>query len=264
MPPTPPRTPRSSWFRESFNDDYRKLYASRDQAQADTEVACVIEALQIDSSDRVLDLCCGFGRHLRALWRRGVDPVGIDLSLPLLHDAAATCAADSRDAPALVRGDMRQLPFAGGDRGFSVVLNFFTSFGYFESDEDHRHAVEELARVLRPGGRFSMDLMNPGPTVSGLVASTERRVGDLRVVEQRRYDADRARIEKRTQVVSERPQEKREYFESVRLFGYDEMTELLRGADLTVSRALGDFTGESFSPQSPRMILLGIKGNTVS
>ena len=263
MPLMTSRTPRSSWFRESFNEDYRRLYAARNQAQADAEVGCVIDALGIDSRDQVLDLCCGFGRHLRALGRRGVPAVGLDLSLPLLQDAATTpeTAAAPRSRLRLVRGDMRQLPFAGGTRGFSVVVNFFTSFGYFENDSDHLRVVRELARVLRPQGRFSMDLMNPGPTVRNLLAATERRVGKLRVVESRRYDAQRSRIEKRTQVVATSPGESREYFESVRLFDHDEITLLLSRAGLHVDRVLGGFSGQPFSVESSRMILLGSKGS---
>ena len=258
------RTPRSSWFRESFNDDYRRLYAARDQSQADAEVACVVDALQIGPQDQVLDLCCGFGRHLRSLGRRGVPAVGLDLSLLLLHDAATPHESDGaapRKRLRVVRGDMRQLPFAGGTRGFSVVVNFFTSFGYFESDADHVRVVRELARVLRPQGRFSMDLMNPGPTVRNLLPTTERRVGELRVVESRRYDAQRCRIEKRTQVVSSSPGESREYFESVRLFKRNEITLLLDTAGLQVDRVLGDFSGLPFSAESSRMILLGSKGS---
>ena len=59
-----------------------------------------------------------------------------------------------------VAGDMRRLPFKG--ESFDWVLNFFTSFGYFERERENFRVLEEIVRVLVPEGRFLIDLMNPG------------------------------------------------------------------------------------------------------
>ena len=245
--------PVPAWFRQHFNEDYRLLYPHRDQAEAEREVDGAIRELGIAPGERVLDLCCGFGRHVVALARRGIAAVGVDISLRLLGQA------DRSAAPHLVCADMRALPFAGGPRGFSVLVNFFTSFGYFETDLENQAAACEMARVLRPGGRFALDLMNADGAVRCLSPRTDRRLGDCRIVEERRHDPRRRRIEKRITLEVEGTQEVRSYFESVRLYDPAEIEALLDSAGLEVERRLGAFSGAAFDSGSPRMIVFGRK-----
>ena len=128
----------STWYRQHFNEDYRTLYAARDDAEAEAQVGFALQQLEIQAEDRVLDLCCGHGRHLEALAKRNIRATGVDLSLPLLKEALA------RGSGPLLRADMRKLPFAGGAEGFSVLLNFFTSFGYFQEEKDNLAVIEEI------------------------------------------------------------------------------------------------------------------------
>jgi SAM-dependent methyltransferase len=245
-------SPVPGWCRRHFNEDYRILYPHRDQAQADIEVDGAIRELAIRPGDQVLDLCCGFGRHLVAFARRGVAAVGVDISMSLLRQV-------DRRAARLACADMRALPFAGGARGFSVLVNFFTSFGYFEADHENRQAASEMSRVLRPGGRFALDLMNAAGAIRGLEPRTERRQDACRIVEERSHDARRRRIEKRITLVVEGSTEARSYFESVRIYDAAEIEALLRGVGLRVDRWLGDFSGAVFDAVSPRMIVIGRK-----
>ena len=183
--------PTPGWFRQHFNEDYRAIYQGRDQAQADEEVALVARELKIGRSDTILDLCCGYGRHLNAFAKHGLRATGVDRSLPLLLQVQPSSARR------VVCADMRALPFAGGKSGFSVIVNFFTSFGYFQAEAENSYAARELARVLRPGGRFCMDLMNAKATIRSLEPHTRRVVGLYEVIGERTYDDERRRIEKR-------------------------------------------------------------------
>jgi ubiquinone/menaquinone biosynthesis C-methylase UbiE len=81
----------------------------------------------------VLDVGCGAGRHARAFRAAGARCVGLDLSRTLLRIARGVT-----DAP-LVRADMRELPIRPGSMDLTVSL--FTSFGYFERDEEHAAAL---------------------------------------------------------------------------------------------------------------------------
>jgi len=162
--------PAPGWFRDHFNEDYRTIYLGRGPEDADREVWLVSFDRDLLSSDLVLDLCCGYGRHMLGFARRGVRAVGVDLSRPLLRQGA--CEIGGR--PLLVCADMRDLPFEGGARGFSVVVNFFTSFVQFKSDEQNLQVACEIRRVLRPGGRFAIDLMNADSTIRDLEPRSER------------------------------------------------------------------------------------------
>jgi bacillithiol biosynthesis cysteine-adding enzyme BshC len=241
----------TAWFRQHFNDDYRTLYSGRTQEQAEAEIAFVVQQLEITPKDRVLDLCCGHGRHLRSLAAHGISVVGVDLSEPLLRQVPRGEGIE------IVCADMRHLPFAGGTEGFTVLVNFFTSFGYFDSDEENRAAAREMARVLRPGGRFLIDLMNLRTTVDSLVPRTERRAGPFEVVEERSFDEERRRLEKHIRLVDTRNGERKEYVESVRVYEEDEIRELLASEGLDVERVFGDFKGNPPGGPATRMLVIG-------
>jgi len=252
---SPRSAPSPAWFREHFNEDYRVLYHGRTQEQADAEVAFVVERLAMAPSDRVLDLCCGYGRHLAAFRGHEIDAVGLDLSAALLRQAP-------RDrGTALVCADMRHLPFAdaGATDGFDVVANFFTSFGYFDRDDENAAAAREIARVLRRGGRFLIDLMNPDAVVAALVPRTERTAGPFAVIEERWFDAERRRVEKRIRLRDTRDGTRKEYVESVRVWREDEFRRLLSAAGLEVDDVYGDLSGAPVASDSPRLAYVGTR-----
>ncbi|MCZ6792646.1 MAG: class I SAM-dependent methyltransferase [Planctomycetota bacterium] len=246
-----------AWFRRHFNEDYLVLYSGRSQEQAEREVGFIVGQLEVRRQESVLDLCCGFGRHLRAFRRRGIRAVGVDLSAALL-----TVARERLDTE-LVCADMLQLPFrggtrgSGGTRGFEVLVNFFTSFGYFESRSDNHRAASEMARVLRPGGRFSLDLMNRDRTLRELAPRTKRRSGQFEIHEERSHDRERDRIDKRIVLHDTRSGDVKKYFESVQLYGEEEISRLLCEVGLEVTEVFGDFADVPFDADSPRMIVTG-------
>jgi 3-isopropylmalate dehydratase small subunit len=131
------------WFEEWFGEEYLELYPHRDEAEADRAVALVARSTGLRAGWRVLDVGCGAGRHARAFRAAGARCVGVDLSQTLLR-----IARRMTDAP-LVRADMRLLPIRPGSMDLTVSL--FTSFGYFDDDEEHTRALREMAGTLRPG-----------------------------------------------------------------------------------------------------------------
>jgi SAM-dependent methyltransferase len=146
-----------AWYREWFGEEYLGLYSHRDEQEAEAHVDFVERRLGRPAPRAVLDLASGAGRHTAALRRRGYRALGVDLSLTLL--------AHARGLPR-VAGDMRCLPFAAGSFGW--VLNFFTSFGYFEKEAENLQVLEQICRALAPRGQFLIDLMNRAYTLRHL------------------------------------------------------------------------------------------------
>jgi SAM-dependent methyltransferase len=239
--------PRMAWYKEWFGEEYLELYAHRDSGEAEEHVELVVRELGDRPPRAVLDLACGAGRHTAALRRRGLRTLGIDLSITLL-------ARMQESGLPMVAGDMRCLPFAGAS--FDWVLNFFTSFGYFEQERENFRVLEEIVRVLTPGGRFLIDLLNPSPAIANLQARENRTVGDRRVEIERWFDAASGRINKRIRVhgPSGVP---RSYLESVRAYSKEEVVSGLRWAGLEVDRLFGNFHGDPYDRDSERLILLG-------
>lgn len=103
------------------------------------------QCLELSSRQHVLDLAAGTGASTAELLRSGALAVGCDFSLGMLR---AGHARKRRRRLPLVAGDGMQLPFA--DAAFDAVA---ISFG-LRNMADVEHALHEMARVVRPGGRL--------------------------------------------------------------------------------------------------------------
>lgn len=209
-------------------------------------MAALLAALELARPTRLLDLCCGAGRHGAALARRGFDPVGLDLSPALLLRARAQGLRVSR-------GDMRALPFA--DASFELVLQLFTSFGYFERDVENAAVLAEVARVLAPGGRHVLDLMNKQRVLASLVPRSEELRGGVRWIQERCFDAARRRVEKQVTCIDAAGRHDT-WRESVVVYEPAEIAALLGTQGLQVEALWGDFGGRPFDPAAPRMIVI--------
>lgn len=236
-----------AWYKEWFGEEYLELYSNHDQGEADRHIDFVESLFEGSAPQAILDLACGAGRHTAALRRRGYRALGVDLSRTLL--------ALGRGLPR-VAGDMRCLPFAA--ESFDWVFNFFTSFGYFESEQENRRVLEEVARVLMPRGRLMIDLFNREQVLANLQPSERRMLGGRTVEIERWYDERNGRINKRIRLTGG-ASPSRTFLESVRAYTPEEVGDALAGAGLSVVARLGSFEGDDFAPDSPRLILVARK-----
>jgi len=237
MAPEPDEGP---WYERAFGQDYLTVYARRDVASAAADVTDVMDALGLAPGHRVLDLACGAGRYSGLFAAAGLDVVGLDYSKDLLATAA-------REVPAarFARGDMRRLPFS---RAFDAVLMFFTSFGYFDTDDEHRRVLAEVARVLRPGGGFLLDYVRREAVIEGLVPESDEVRNGYRIRSRRRITRDGSRVEKDVDLT--RPDgSSLTYTESVRLYDGEEVDGMLREAGFA---AVGRIEAEP-----PRLLVTG-------
>jgi SAM-dependent methyltransferase len=151
---------------------------------------------------------------------------------------------------------MRHLPFA--DESFDLVTSFFTSFGYFDSDDEDRKVLAEVRRVLRPEGRVMLDFLNARRVRESLEPRDERRIGGKRVEQMRRLVDGGRRVEKRIRIRGEGVEE--DFVERVRLYDAADLAALFDAVGLVVERRFGDYAGAPPSPSAPREILLARQG----
>lgn len=146
--------PKSEWFEEWFNTPYYHiLYKSRNYSEAEVFVSNLVEKLAIKPQNQVLDLACGKGRHSIFLNKLGLKVTGADLSLNSIQAAKRS----ENDRLHFIRHDMREvIPGAK----FDVVLNLFTSFGYFDTQEDNLKVLRSVHEMLVPGGKLVIDFFN--------------------------------------------------------------------------------------------------------
>ena len=244
-------TKEDPWYVAAFTSEYRTVYPHRDLESARAEVAW---AHQIGMKGRVLDLCCGFGRHSLALRELGVDVVGMDLSEDLLRDAPTLDGGDALDGR-LIRGDVRALPFA--DESFDALVNLFSSFGYFGAEGD-RGVLFEVRRVLKPGASALFDLMLPARIRAGLVPESRRETDAGLLTERRSLAAGGSRVVK--QVRFESPSgEVREWTEDVCLYEPEDFDALLIDAGLELVDRFGGLSGEGFDEGAMRQVVIARK-----
>jgi SAM-dependent methyltransferase len=237
----------TEWFEQWFGEEYLRLYPHRDDVDAEAAVALIQRVLPLDGR-RLLDLACGPGRHAAQLARHGGLVTGFDLSFPLLIRARKRVGPDV----ALVRGDMRQLPFAPAM--FDVVVNLFTSFGYFADDALHVAVLREVTRVLRPAGHFVLDYFHADEVRAALVPREERHTASgHHVVIERQVSADARFVLKEMHLVNDG----RSFVERVRLFAPSDLERLFAQAGLRVERRFGGYDGRPLAPGAPRVILVG-------
>ncbi|GAG14209.1 unnamed protein product, partial [marine sediment metagenome] len=133
--------PRQPWFESFFVEgEYAEVLRRIPPEQTAKEVEFIVEALALPAESRILDLCCGVGRHTVPLASRGYRMVGLDLDEAALA-LARQRAQDSGVDVELVQAEMREIPFRDELDG---VINIFSSLGYYDTDEED---TEVLAAV---------------------------------------------------------------------------------------------------------------------
>ena len=233
----------ADWFEEWFGEDYLRIYQHRDESEAERAIDLIATHVPGREVQTVLDLACGAGRHSKALCERWWT-VGLDLSASLLRVARR----EAPDAP-YVRADMRELPFA--DESFDLVVNLFTSFGYFEDDREHARVLARVRDSLKPGGTFVIDFLNASQVRRNLVPYDVRVENGITIEQSRIISPDNRFVEK-TILLRERG---RDYVERVRLLSAGDLERMLAAAGFEVAHCFGDYTGTGWSENSPRTIL---------
>jgi SAM-dependent methyltransferase len=237
------------WFVEAFRSAYLEVYPHRDLEAARDEAKLLVRR---GVRGRVLDLCCGFGRHCAALRELGVDAFGLDLSLELLGRAQGLAAGLEGK---LLCGDARVIPVRGAC--LDSVISLFSSFGYF-GEEGDRSVLREAGRVLRSGGCLLLDLMNPPFVRSTLVARSEAERSGLKIQERRSLADQGRRVQKEVRVVSADGSSS-VWREDVRLYEAADLAPWLSDAGLDLRDAFGDLAGTDLTRASPRQVLVACR-----
>ena len=150
----------SDWWRTLFNSLYLETDGDVIENDRNTseEVDLLVRTVGLERNDRILDLCCGQGRHSLELARRGFAYVtGLDRSRYLIR-LARKRARQSNLSVSFHEGDARR--FRLGEAEFHCVCLLGNSFGYFERPEDDLAVLEAVKRTLSSRGSLVMDLMD--------------------------------------------------------------------------------------------------------
>jgi ubiquinone/menaquinone biosynthesis C-methylase UbiE len=246
---------QSEWFHHSFKDDYLFLYSHRAVREATRHISLAIRHVPFEKGQHILDLACGAGRHALAFARRGAIVTGVDLSSVLLKEAR-TRLRNAGQKATFKQQDMRELSYRSRFDGVSM---WFTSFGYFESPKDDFVVLKNIEQALKAGGWWWIDIINPDHLRANIKLESSRQLigpyGPAQIVEGRKITS--THVIKTIEIADDKG--KREYVEKVRLYSPAKFEQVAKRAGLNPQGVLGNYRGESLSPERPRQIWFGLK-----
>jgi len=241
------------WFEKWFGEEYAKVYSHRDQAEAIEQIEFLKKELPLNNTKTALDIACGNGRQA-ILLSEIIDEVwGLDLSEDLLKIAKDKIKANNSKLK-VVQGDMRKLPF--NDSHFDLITNFFTGFGYFKTDQEHRSLLKEWARVCKKNAFFLLDYLNREHIIETLEPFSQNETDEFIIEQSRKITEDETRVEKEIVITEKKNLNKNKYKESVRMYSFDEINIMLKEAGFKTLKAYGSFKGEKFEASSNRLIVI--------
>lgn len=248
----------NNWYANVFNDDYLRTLPRSLPRQTMREVRFIIDKLGIQRGARVLDLCCGAGRHTVELSAKGYDMVGVDLSMFLLKRALDT-ATKKKLSIKFVHGDMRKLTFRSI---FDAVFNVQTSFGYFD-DLTNFKVLQSIYASLKPGGIFLIETVNRDFIMDDMPLRLFWMGDGCKVLEESNVESLSGVLKvKRSIVLDDNSKPPYEQTMSIRLYSTTEMRQLLSRAGFNVLELVGDFSlpdPRHFGAYSPHNIFIAEK-----
>jgi len=234
------------WWRKLFNSLYLKTDGDVVENNSNThrQIDLLIQCAGLEPNDRVLDLCCGQGRHCLELTRRGFRHVtGVDRSRYLIRLARRRAKTEGMNI-AFHEGDARR--FRVSNEKFHCVAIMGNSFGYFEREEDDRRVLDAVVRILNPHGCLVMDLVDGDWMRTHFEPRSWEWIDQNHMVcRERSLSSDGTRLISREVVVHCERGVIVDQFYAERLYSREQITELLERVGFHSIRDHGSVLAES-------------------
>lgn len=240
---------KSEWFKDWFNTpEYLSVYRHRNESDAEQHIHLITDNILLHPNSKILDMACGAGRHAVILARKGYDVTGVDLSENLLSIAKQISLNENLPAN-FIHSDIREF---NPDIKYDLILNLFTSFGYFETDSENISILQKAYHLLKDKGSFVLDVFNSHYLKKNLVEFSEEKINNAEI-HQYREIKDKRVIKK---IVVTKNGKLNNYFESVRMYSKEELEIILNKIGFDIYKTFGDFLGNKYEYfNSPRLIL---------
>jgi SAM-dependent methyltransferase len=231
------------------------LFDERHWADAPGEVAAICALLGLEPGARVLDLCCGVGRHSLEFARQGFQVTGVDRTRLYLRRAIQRAEAEGLEVE-FVQQDMRR--FCRPD-AFDATVNLFTSFGYFRDIEQDRQVARNVHRSLKPGGAFLLEMAGKEILARVFQPRDWREQDGVLILQEREVSESWSWMENRWILIVDG--ERVEYEVSHRLYSAAELCSLLLDCGFAQAEAYGDLEGSSYDRAARRLVVVARKGD---
>jgi len=244
--PQDPKPNTNTWFASWFDTPYYHiLYKERNYREAQVFMDNLTQYLNLPEKAKVLDLACGKGRHSIYLNQLGYEVVGADLS----ENSIAEANKNQNETLHFLVHDMRET----FEDKFDAIFNLFTSFGYFENDEDNLTTLKAMKDSLTEYGFAVIDFMNVTQVIDHLVPKEIKTVDGIEF-HIKRYMSE-GHIYK--EIDFEDQGEKFHFIEKVKALTLKDFEELMEEAGIYLLDIFGDYKLNKFhKTESERLIMI--------
>ena len=232
----------SSWFDTPY---YHILYKERNYREAQVFMDNLTHYLNLPEKATVLDLACGKGRHSIYLNQLGFTVLGADLS----ENSIAEANKNANETLHFKVHDMRE-PF---EEKFDAIFNLFTSFGYFENDDDNLTTLKAIKESLSDYGFAVIDFMNVSQVIETLVPE------EIKTMEGIDFHIKRYLKENHIykEIDFEDQGQKFHFTEKVKALTLQDFEELMEEAGIYLLDTFGDYKLKKFhKTESERLIMI--------
>ena len=236
----------TDWFTSWFNTPYYHiLYKHRNDADAQFFMRNITSFLNLPKNSYIADLPCGKGRHSVYLNSLGYKVTGGDLSEnSILH--AKQFENESLDFEVW---DMRKAL----ENKYDAIFNLFTSFGYFDDDNEDITILKSIKNGLQENGVFVMDFLNVEKVKSNIVSEEIKSVDGIDFHIKR--EIKNSFILKHISFTADN--QKHSYTEQVKFLTLEKMRTYFDKAGLKIKHTFGDYSLNNFNKNtSDRLILI--------
>ena len=232
----------ASWFDTPF---YHILYKERDETEAAEFMNTLMQFLRIPKGAEILDLACGKGRHAQYLNTLGYHVTGVDLS----PESIAFAKQFENETLHFKEHDMC-IPFP---KKFDAVVNLFTSFGYFENEEDNLRTIKAIKEEIKPNGFGVIDFLNVDYVKQHIVSSEVKIVDGISFHIKRKIEAGYIIKD----IHFSHNENEYSFVEKVKAITLENFETYFKEASITLKHCFGDYQLTPYSKNtSERLILI--------
>jgi len=233
----------TTWFNSPY---YQVLYKNHDVEQAYAFIDKLIAHLNTKLTYQLLEMGCGTGEHAAYLNQKGFTVTGLDFS-----EANIAFAKQFENQQLhFYQHDMRDIFRTAY---YDLILNLFTSFGYFDSETENVVALRSTVSAIKPGGKLVIDFLNTNQAIQHTTGSEEKTIDD--VLFQISRKVEKGFIVKTITVTDQGQQHT--FYEKVRALTYDQFMKYFRMTSLRLVNIFGSYNLEPYHPEtSERMIFI--------
>ncbi|MEN8193406.1 MAG: class I SAM-dependent methyltransferase [Bacteroidota bacterium] len=239
----------NSWYKNWFDsEEYLEVYSHRNENDAVNLLNLINTFLSLPAGSSILDAACGSGRFCNLFAAQGFKITAFDLSKKLL-ELSVQESLNKHLKVQYFRADLRHIPLKSS---FDLILNMFTSFGYFNTDEENFSFIDRTYSLLKINGFFIFDYLNKENVIRNIKPRTEKRINDKIITEERSINNNR--VEKVITIKTDKG--KKVFKESVHMYTKDEIIKKSESFGFEVYKIFGDYLGTEFDElNSERLIV---------